>query len=224
VSTKARPAPKRPPAKPPAPARRWPLVGALLVAVAVVLLGAIIVTAVTNKSSTPPDVEQTRPVTIDGTPLPQLPDSDVDPATGMVAPVLKGASFDGKAQTIGGRTGKPTLVMFVAHWCPHCQAEVPRVVGWRADGTIPAGIDLVAVSTAASANYPNYPPSAWLERVKWPGRVMADDDQSSAATAYGLPVYPFFVALDKEGKVVDRGSGELDQASIQQLVREVQSA
>jgi hypothetical protein len=98
------------------------------------------------------------------------------------------------------------------------------VAGWRADGTIPSDINLVAVSTAASPNYPNYPPSAWLDRVKWPGQIMADDEQQTAAQAYGLPAYPFFVALDRNGKVLQRGSGELDQAAVKDIVQKLQAS
>jgi len=237
VTAKTRPAPKRPASKPAgkpasggkaaskqtAARRPLPLVGIFVVTIAVLLVGAIVVTLITKKGGNT-DVKQTRPVTVEGTALPELQRSGADAAVGQVAPVLHGQNFDGKAQTVGGPSDKPTLLMFVAHWCPHCQAEVPRVVNWRADGTIPSDINLVAVSTAASPNYPNYPPSAWLKRVKWPGQVMADDDQQTAAQAYGLPAYPFFVALDKDGKVLARGSGELDQAAVKEIVQKLQAS
>jgi thiol-disulfide isomerase/thioredoxin len=236
VTAKTRPAPKRPTSKPAgkpasggraaptqtAVRRRLPLVGIFVVVIAVLLVGAIVATAISRHNKT--DVAQTRPVTVAGTALPELKQSGADAAVGQVAPILRGENFDGKAQTVGGPSDKPTLAMFVAHWCPHCQAEVPRVVSWRADGTIPSDINLVAVSTAASPDYPNYPPSAWLHRVGWPGQVMADDDQQTAAQAYGLPAYPFFVALDKDGKVLARGSGELDQAAVKAIVRKLQAS
>jgi thiol-disulfide isomerase/thioredoxin len=204
------------------PRRRLPLVGILVAVVGVLLVGALIYNAVTEDDSggsSSDTVAQTHPVTVVGAPLP-LYDSTAasDPAVGTDAPVLQGQDFSGQAQSIAGQSGKPSLVMFVAHWCPHCQREVPLVVGWRADGTIPEDIDLVAVSTGVDPAYPNYPPSDWLAREQWPGRVMTDDDASTAAQACGLPAYPYFVALDKAGHVVARGQGELDQAAIEQLV------
>ncbi len=216
--------PRRPPNRGGHGPRRWPLVGLLLVVVAVVLVAAIIVTALTKKDSTSAaDVQQTRPATITGTALAELPDSGDDPAVGLAAPVVKGEDFAGAVQTIGGASAKPTLLMFVAHWCPHCQREVPRLVGWRADGTIPADIDLVVVSTAVTPSQDNYPPSTWLDQVGWADRIMADTDQSSAAEAYGLSAFPFFVALDQDGKVLARGTGELDQASIKELVQKLEA-
>jgi len=163
-------------------------------------------------------------VTVAGTALPAYDDSAADPAVGTAAPIIHGQSFDGTPETVGGPTSQPTLVMFVAHWCPNCQAEVPRVVTWRGDGTIPKNVNLVAVSTAVDSNYPNYPPSSWLDRVGWPGTKVADDAQMSAAQAYGLSAYPFFVALDKDGKVVARGTGELDQAGVKELVAKLQAS
>jgi hypothetical protein len=51
--------------------------------------------------------------------------------------------------------------------------------------------------------------------------VLADDEQSSAATAYGLSAFPFFVAVDAGGKVVARHSGELTPAQLDQLAAQL---
>ena len=53
---------------------------------------------------------------------------------------------------------------------------------------------------------------------------MADSGRDAAAAAFGLPSYPYFVALDADGKVVARGTGELDQAAMQDLVAQLQGA
>ena len=47
---------------------------------------------------------------------------------------------------------------------------------------------------------------------------MADSDDGAAATAYGLTSFPYFVAVDGEGNVVARVSGELSTAQLDQLV------
>ena len=46
--------------------------------------------------------------------------------------------------------------MFLAHWCPHCQAEVPRLVS-LAKGAQIAGVDLVGIPTNTTDQAPNYP-------------------------------------------------------------------
>jgi thiol-disulfide isomerase/thioredoxin len=115
--------------------------------------------------------------------------------------------------TPGG--GHPTLVVFAAHWCPHCQHEVPLLVQWMNSSQKPADLKVVAVSTANDLSDVNSPASAWLKRENWPTPVMADSSDNTAANAYGLPGYPYLVLLDGNGKVTARTSGEmtLDQVT-----------
>jgi hypothetical protein len=80
------------------------------------------------------------------------------------------------------------------------------------------GIDVAAVATGTSPDAPNYPPSAWLAREHWPFDVMVDSKQSTAATAYGLPAYPFFVFLDADGKVLARATGEIDPSALTDIL------
>jgi hypothetical protein len=60
-------------------------------------------------------IEQSRPVTINGLPLPLFPDAGGDPAVGMTMPELEGASFDGTPITITN-DGRPKVLMFLTHW------------------------------------------------------------------------------------------------------------
>ena len=68
-------------------------------------------------------------VEIDGTALPPLAGAtpDADPAVAMAAPTLTGTNFEGDPVTVPS-SERPTLLVFAAHWCPHCQAEIPRLV------------------------------------------------------------------------------------------------
>ena len=161
----------------------------------------------------PVELQQTQPVTVTGDPLPQYDkDADVDAGIGLQAPVLSGAGFDGTPVTIA--PGKPTLVVFLAHWCPHCQREVPRLVEWAADGDVPAGLDVIGVTTGTEESAPNYPPSEWLAAEEWPFPAMADDADQTAATVMGIPSYPYFVLLDAEGRVAWRVTGEMDTGDL----------
>src|SRR5690606_35798431 len=63
-------------------------------------------------------------VEVSGNPLPELSGQAPDPAVGMTMPTLRGASQDGEAMTIGP-DGPAKIIVYLAHWCPHCQAEVP---------------------------------------------------------------------------------------------------
>ena len=136
-----------------------------------------------------------------------------DPAIGKTAPVLTGRGFDGKKVTIGGQ-GKPRAVVFVAHWCPHCRREVPRIVKLAKQGKLD-GIEVDTITTGTSSDLPNYPPSKWLAREKWPfTNVLNDDADQQAIRAYGGTAYPYFVFLDAQGNVVGRASGEIAPKAI----------
>lgn len=182
--------------------------------VLVVGLSAIVAIAVGGNDSgaAPADVSQTQPIRVDGTPLPELTDSGADPAVGMKAPVLTGLSFDGTPESTQG--SRPRLLVMLAHWCSHCQREVPQLVAWEANGGVPEGLDVIGISTGVDENAPNYPPSTWLEREQFPWPVIADDNAGSAAGAMGLPGFPYFVLVDSDGIVEFRASGEIDPADL----------
>jgi thiol-disulfide isomerase/thioredoxin len=153
-------------------------------------------------------VQEARPVTVTGAALDTLPrGGGADPAVGKEIPDLEGLSFDGEPVSIT-KDGKPKLVLFVAHWCPHCQKEIPLLADYLKSTPV-QGVDLYTVSTSTDSNSPNYPPSAWLETEGWEVPTLADSDDKQAADAFGLSAFPFFVAVDASGKVVARTSGEL---------------
>ena len=145
--------------------------------------------------------------TIDGDALPQYEGPDGDDAVGMAMPTVGGSDFTGKAVSITA-DGRPKVIVFLAHWCPHCQAAVPLLQTWVSAGGVPEGVDLLSVATGIDPTRPNYPPEAWLQREGWTVPVIADTN-NTVARAYGLPAYPFWVFVGADGKVVARTVGEL---------------
>jgi len=158
-----------------------------------------------------------QPVTFTGTALPALEDSvpvvGTDPAVGTPAPVLKGFSFNGMEMTIKA-TGKPMLLVFLAHWCPHCNAEIPRLIEWKASGDLPETVQVIGITTGSRDDQANWPPSEWIVNMEWPWPVMADSEAQDAALAMGVSGYPGLVLIGGDGKVLARRSGE---ASISEL-------
>jgi len=148
-----------------------------------------------------------QPVEAEGEMLLALEDPNDDPARGKIAPVVNGFGFDGAPLTIAP-TGKPMLVVFLAHWCPHCNAEIPRLIEWKDSGAMPADLGVVGVSTGARDDAPNWPPSQWVVDKAWPWPVMADNEDQSAAVAFGVSGYPGLILLNGDGKVLARRSGE----------------
>jgi thiol-disulfide isomerase/thioredoxin len=156
------------------------------------------------------DVQENRPVEVTGDALPALGAVvDADPAVGMAMPVVEGATFDGKEVTIGGPTDGPTLYVFLAHWCPHCNDEIPELVELSNRGGLPDGMNVIAVSTGVDSSGPNYPPSEWLVDRQWPAKwpVMADSAESTGFVVNGGGGFPYLMVADAEGNVLVRASG-----------------
>jgi hypothetical protein len=148
------------------------------------------------------------PVTVGGTALAELPSRGADPAVGQPLPTLQGANtLDGSPLQITN-DGKAKLIFVVAHWCPHCQNEVPVIQKWIDGGGVPAGLELYAVSTAARPDAGNYPPAKWLTQEHWTVPTLADSADNRALNALGVSGFPFFVAVGRDGTVVARTSGE----------------
>ena len=160
-------------------------------------------------------------VSVTGDALAPLGDTGVDAALGKKAPALTGKRFNGSEVSIApGTTGKPTMLVFLAHWCPHCNREVPRLVEWNDKGLVPDGLRVVGITTASRDDQANWPPSEWIQTMKWPFDVMADSQAGDAAAAYGVDGYPFMVILDAQGNVVKRTSGEHELSELTAMINE----
>jgi len=139
--------------------------------------------------------------------LPPLSDAGGDPAVGLVGPTIRSERLEGTTTVDPAGDGQPTMLVFLAHWCSHCQAELPRLVDAAGEGTFD-DIRTVAVLTGTDPSRPNHPPSAWLEREGWTDEQLYDDANGSAAGAYGLTNFPYIVFLNADGTVALRLSGE----------------
>jgi thiol-disulfide isomerase/thioredoxin len=176
--------------------------------VIVLALAAIVSSGGGDKNQSAEGIEETRSVNVAGAALPKFAPDGTDAAVGKAIPDVKGQSFDGSPVEIRN-DGRAKLVVFVAHWCPHCQKEIPLLADWLKSNSLPSGVDLYTVSTGVTSERPNYPPSAWLKKEGWTGPTLADSDDQEAADAFGLSAFPYFVAVDGSGKVVARTSGEI---------------
>ena len=169
------------------------------------------------------DVPQVSDVSIEGVHLPRFEGQEPDPAMEMRAPAFAATTFDGTEVSVLPGDGTAKVIGFFAHWCPHCQRELPRIAGWLASNQLPAGIEVIAVSTAVDAGSPNYPPSVWFDREQWPAVVVRDSAENEIANAYGLGGFPYTVGIDANGTVVARVAGELNDEAWEFLIEFVSS-
>jgi cytochrome c biogenesis protein CcmG/thiol:disulfide interchange protein DsbE len=165
--------------------------------------------------------------TTDAAAADQLPEYDAtleaDPAIGMTIPTVTGTTFEGDELTIAP-DGTAKILLFVAHWCPHCQREVPMLKAHLDDVPMPDDVELVTISTSVEPSADNYPPEGWLADEGWEVPTIADDEASTIARTFGLSAFPYFVAVDADGKVVARASGELSAEEFDAVVAQAQGS
>lgn len=183
--------------------------------IAVVVVAAIAVALVfllNRGGNDSASTSQAAPTTADPGPTGQGGDLTVSGTAtpGAPAPALSGPDLaSGKRYSLAEMTGKPTLVVFWAHWCPHCQKEMP-VVQQVADEQ--AGSFNFLTVTTAIGQQPAAP------RFSTPERLMATDSitmpvlrdgRNEAAVAYDVKGFPAFYMVDAAGKLVGTASGEM---------------
>lgn len=145
--------------------------------------------------------------------LPAYDSSTQDPAVGKIVPKIVAQDFSGKSVTLEPGK-KPYVIAVVAHWCPHCQKEVPAIVKLHNDGLLPSDVDFVAIASGTTDQKPNYPPSKWLFNQNWPWQKLADDKNGTIASSLGLDGYPYLIFVNADGTVSSRTSGEREDAFI----------
>jgi thiol-disulfide isomerase/thioredoxin len=161
---------------------------------------------------------------VTGDPLPIFdPTAAADPVVGLTAPSAVGADWDDNEVKIEA-DGRAKIVVFLAHWCPHCQAEVPVVQTWLDEGNLPDDVDMYSVVTSTDRLRPNWPPQDWLEEEGWTVPALMDNEIGTVAVNFGMSGTPFYVVLDGDNNVIRRASGEIGTAGLNVLVAEAQAA
>jgi hypothetical protein len=186
----------------------------------VALTAAVMAIALSSNTPALPEPAEVA-VEVDGAPLPEWDGAGADPALGMTLPTVSGTDLTGAAMTISA-DGRAKAVVVLAHQCPHCQVEVPRIVDWMANNPVPDGVDVLGLSTNINPAGTNYPPSAWLEREGWEPPTLNDDANRTAyqALTMGLGT-PGWVFVTADGVVQLRTTGELPPEQFGALLEEI---
>ena len=173
-------------------------------------------------------VGEVGPMEVHGASLPEFdPDGEIesDTARGTMAPVIIGEDFDGNTVRIDAAADGPTLAVFLAHWCPHCNEELPQINELRDEGAFPDGLNIVGVSTGIRPDGRNWPPSQWFEDMDWTYPVIADGvdmerETFIAADAYGLASFPYMVLIGSDGAVLARWVGVHEPDELLELIED----
>jgi thiol-disulfide isomerase/thioredoxin len=194
----------------------------VLVGLAVLtFVGVVAFLSAGETSDMPTLAEVAGPVTLEGEPIPvPVPDESgvPDPAVGLPSPVITALDYADEPFTIG-EPGRAQVLVFLAHWCPVCDQELPTLRSIVAAGGVPDSIDLVLVTTGLDPGRPNWPPQRWLADAGLGGvTTVRDDVGDPIMRAYGLRAYPAWAVIDAEGALVARRQGLLDAIGVAQLL------
>jgi len=102
----------------------------------------------------------------------------------------------------------------MAHHCPFCQQELPEIVEWLSENDLGTDVEFVAAAVNVSPSRDNYPPADWFERENFPGTIIVDNQAAKLMDILDTRSFPFLVAVDANGEVVDRFSGTSTPAQL----------
>ena len=114
----------------------------------------------------------------------------------------------------------PTIFLFVAHWCPFCQEEIPEVKKWIEDNDIlNKGVNVVLIVTSTDSNKVKLSTRllGFIMKVgKYP--VIYDDSTNSLADYFGVSYFPSWVFTESNGQVAFTHAGKIGLEELTKLI------
>ncbi len=151
-----------------------------------------------------------------------------DAALGMTLGDVTGVEYYTDTEiTVDPADGTPRAWLIWAHWCPHCQRELPPLSEWyAANADQYPSVELISVTSSIDPARGN-PLEPYLDELQLPFPTILDPDLV-LAEQFGLSAYPFWVFTSGDGTTLLRVAGflEIDQVAniFTQLEAEAQSS
>lgn len=137
-----------------------------------------------------------------------------------VAPAVRYVRLNGQAADSSAWRGKVMLVNFWATSCATCIKKMPSLVSTHRKYQ-PKGFDVLAVAM-------QYDPPAYVAQFAKTRQLPFDvaiDNTGAIAHAFGdVRVTPTTVLIDKQGHIVKRLIGEIEEAQLHALVEQLLAA
>jgi thiol-disulfide isomerase/thioredoxin len=128
---------------------------------------------------------------------------------------------DFSAPAIGGGTfrwsdyaGGPTVLSVWAPWCPHCQAELPRLNAVMKEFP---GVQFATVVTGIG-DQPGPDPGVFLEDNGITAPTAIDDSTQKLGSALGIEFFPTLYFVGSDGNVVRYLTGEVEDATLRNVI------
>ncbi|AZV44182.1 MULTISPECIES: thiol-disulfide oxidoreductase ResA [Peribacillus] len=134
---------------------------------------------------------------------------------GSEAPNFVLTDMDGNEHKLSDYRGQGVLLNFWGTWCKPCEYEMPYMEN-QYHAYKDQGVQILAVNVGES----NYAVNNFVSRHNLSFPVMIDKGQE-VQVAYRVDPLPVTFLIDKEGKVIDRITGSLTEAKIQQHMERI---
>lgn len=138
-----------------------------------------------------------------------------DAALGTVLGEVTGVEYYTQAEiTVDPSDGTSRAWLIWAHWCPHCQRELPPLSEWYSENAdLYPNVELISVTSSIDPARGN-PLEPYLDELQLPFPTIVDPDLA-LAEQFGLSAYPFWVFTDGDGTTLLRVAGflEIDQVA-----------
>ena len=138
-------------------------------------------------------------------------------AGNIIIPDIEGISISGEPFKIQN-DGRKKIILFLAHWCPHCQVEVEVFKSWIKTRGVPNDFDIYGIATANNPSQENYPPEIWLKEGEWKFPTIIDTDSDNIAKIFGVTSFPYWVLVDSDNKILTRLTGTFKEEEIDVIV------
>jgi thiol-disulfide isomerase/thioredoxin len=145
------------------------------------------------------------------------PNQPNDAALGLQLGTVTGTEYYTAATaTIDPADDTHRVWLVWAHWCPHCQDELPAVSAWYEENAAAyPGVELVTVTTAIDPSRGN-PLEPYLDDSQFPFPVIVDEELT-IASQLGSSAFPFWMVTDGSGTVLVRIPGAIGIDSVEQI-------
>lgn len=138
---------------------------------------------------------------------------------GQAIPEWSAPALDGSGtMTWSDFVGEPTILAIWAPWCPHCQAELPRL---NASVDAHPGVQMVTVSTGVEQGGTSSQDYLDSQDLTFP--VAVDDAEQTIFRGLGGQSYPTTYFVDSQGKVLTVTQGEIPDAQLEQIMTQLET-
>ena len=135
-------------------------------------------------------------------------------------------SLDG-SQIVLGESKFPTVLIVLAHWCPHCRNEVREIATFFSDYSdeqgeiIIDGVRFMSLVTSIKNDRSNFPPHEWLINENWVLPTLVDNQSSDISSALRVRSFPSYIIFDRYGYIIGMIPGRIEKQGIKNLIQQI---